>query len=178
MINNHRKMVEIIGNAFDDFMDQKCNDEGYDQYDHTDLDWKYIWLCDELFRVVTYNDDLSIKYGKAILEVLTIIRDRDNIGVMSEYIKDSNNYNKFILVCNLLNKYELINWNETILDCRFEFIGYDFNFTFIRCLAITEHVDGEIVKTRESNYVDWSKEAVDYLLDEFFKEEVEGEQLV
>ena len=58
-----------------------------------------------------------MKFGKDIIEVMEVINNRKNF----EYIKeDKENYKKFILVANLLDKYNWIEWGTSIRGCWFD----------------------------------------------------------
>ena len=158
----------IVKYSFEDFMEQKIEDEFCNISDFTGLEWKYIWLSEYIFNVITYNNQYSLDYGKDILKVLTYIRDfRSTYVTISKY---DITYDHYLMVINILCRYGLIDWTDDIDNAFFDFVGYDFNFTFIRCLVKTETIDNTTIKIREANCVDWSKEAVDYLIDEFFRE--------
>ena len=80
------------------------------------VDVKAIFVAD-IFDITTYDYDLSMKFGKDIIEVMEVINNRKNF----EYIKeDKENYKKFILVANLLDKYNWIEWGTSIRGCWFD----------------------------------------------------------
>lgn len=81
------------------------------------LDWyedkktKYEWAATDIFELFTYDGDLDERFVKDILEVCTVILEKRNY----EYIEESeSNYVKYILVCQLLNRFGWINWGTSI----------------------------------------------------------------
>ena len=73
-------------------------------------DYKFIFLSSYIFDVITYDDELDLEFGKKIYEVMKSIQDRTTF----DYIEEENNYKNYILVCNLLDKYDLIDWGTSI----------------------------------------------------------------
>ncbi len=73
-------------------------------------DYKFIFLSSYIFDVITYDEELDLEFGKKIYEVMKSIQDRTTF----DYIEEQNDYKNYILVCNLLNKYELIDWGTSI----------------------------------------------------------------
>ncbi len=71
----------------------------------------------DIFDITTYDYDLSMKFGKDIIEVMEVINNRKNFEYMKE---DEENYKKFILVANLLDKYNWIEWGTSIRGCWFD----------------------------------------------------------
>ena len=168
MCETNVKMTEIIEKSFNSWKEVKLGC-GYEEDDFTPLEWKLIWLCDDVFDLTTYNPALSVDYGKTILEVMTAIRDRKTF----EYIEVNNeaSYSKYIAVCNWFNIHNLIEWGTSIRGAWFEFNSYDKDFEFIHCHEVSQCINGEWVTVYEECTVPWSKEAVNYLIDEFFREE-------
>lgn len=83
---------EVINNSFKDFIKcqkRACNGEEMlkEFLSSKVIDWKYAWLCEEVFGLSTYDDELSMKFGKSILDVMTAIRNRTTF----QYIKDNIN---------------------------------------------------------------------------------------
>ena len=81
------------------------------------LDWyedkksKYEWAATDIFGLTTYDGDLDERFVKDILEVCKVILERRNF----EYIEASeNNYIKYILVCQLLDRLHWIDWGTSI----------------------------------------------------------------
>lgn len=167
MKNNYK---EIFKNSLNDFIENHL-DAGYDREDYTLLEWKYAWLCDDAFGVSTYDTNLSVKWGKLIFDVMTAIRNHTTF----DYIKDDANYEKYIAVCNLFNIHLLIDWGSSIRGAWFSFNKDNRDFCLVECHEILKHVEGEWVPVHEEGHVNWSEEAVNYLIDVFFKEEEKGE---
>ena len=72
--------------------------------------FKYIFLSDYIFDVITYDDDLSYVFGKKIYEVMKTIQE----GQTFDYIKQEEKYIDYILVCNLLESFDLIEWGSSV----------------------------------------------------------------
>jgi hypothetical protein len=75
-----------------------------DEYD------KYEWAANYIFDLTTYDAALDEKFVKDILEVCQVIIDNYNY----EYIEKEENYIKYILVCQLLNNFNWIDWGISI----------------------------------------------------------------
>lgn len=73
-------------------------------------DYRFIFLSSYIFNVITYDDELDLEFGKKIYEVMKSIQGRTTF----EYITEPDNYRNYILVCNLLNRFELIDWGMSI----------------------------------------------------------------
>lgn len=162
---------EIINNSFMDYIKVQKDCLGrkketlHEFLSSKTIDWKYTWLSSEVFGIVTYDDNLSINYGKKILEVMTAIRDRKTF----EYIEDENQYNTFILVCNMLNKRNMIEWGTSIRGCWFQYHSGNSDVEFIRCGEVSKlSPDGSWKIVHDEGVVLWSEGVVDYLIDEFF----------
>lgn len=77
---------------------------------------KCAFLSDVIFGLTTYDTGLDIEFGKDILEVMEVINNKTNF----EYIKyEGDDYKKFILVANLLDQYNWIEWGSSIRGCWF-----------------------------------------------------------
>ena len=71
---------------------------------------KYGFIC-ELFDLTTYDDDVGERWGRAIIEVMRAIDKQETF----EYIKESDSqYEKYLIVSNLLNRYGLLDWGGSI----------------------------------------------------------------
>lgn len=77
---------------------------------------KLEWVATSVFDLVTYDGDLDERFAKDILEVCKVILEKRNY----EYIEDEQNYVKYILVCQLLDKNYWINWGTSIRGAWFE----------------------------------------------------------
>lgn len=80
---------------------------------------KLAFISEVMFGICTYDTGLDIEFGRDILEVMEVIYENKNY----EYIKDRNNYKKFILVANLLDKYNWIEWGTSIRGCWFDYFS-------------------------------------------------------
>ena len=85
---------------------------GYEPNHYT----KFGFLTDQVFDLTTYDGSISDEWGKIIYEVLCVIRDRKNF----DYIEDENNYNKYLLVCNILDSFQWIEWGTSIRGAWFD----------------------------------------------------------
>lgn len=84
---------------------------------------KYVWAAHRVFDLTTYDDALDEQFVKDILEVCKIILDRENF----EYIENEENYIKYILVCQLLDRSNWIEWGTSIRGAWFDVdIYYDY----------------------------------------------------
>ena len=78
---------------------------------------KYQFLSNLVFGLGAYDDEIEEKWGKAIFEVMCAIRDRKTF----EYIDiDDTHYERYLLVCQLLNQNNWINWGSSIRGAWFE----------------------------------------------------------
>ena len=77
---------------------------------------KYDWAATNIFDLTTYDGDLDERFVKDILEVCKVILEKRNF----EYIKDEQNYLKYIIVCQLLVNKRWINWGTSIRGAWFE----------------------------------------------------------
>ena len=77
---------------------------------------KYEWVADRVFDLTTYDGELDELFVKDILEVCEVILENRNY----EYILDKRDYIKFILVCQLLDKFGWIEWGTSIRGSWFE----------------------------------------------------------
>ena len=105
-------------------MEERFNKWLEEEINFYDDDWiaglekseqKVVWLSDDYFELTTYDSDLDLEFGKAIREVILVINNKSNF----DYIKDRENYKKFILVCQLLEEKQLIDWGTSIRGCWF-----------------------------------------------------------
>lgn len=82
---------------------------------------KYRWAARKVFGLITYDDELDEKIVKKILTVCKIILNHATY----EYIHtDETNYKIYILVCQLLNHKNWINWGSSIRGAWFD-TGYN-----------------------------------------------------
>lgn len=77
---------------------------------------KYQWFVDHILELTTYDGEISDLFGRKIVEVCKAIMDRKTY----EYIDDENNYITYIIVYNLLQSKEWINWGTSIRGAWFE----------------------------------------------------------
>ena len=81
---------------------------------------KYGFIC-ELFDLATYDDDVSERWGRAIIEVMRAIDKQETF----EYIKESDDqYERYLIVANLLEHHQLIDWGGSIRGAWFD-LGKD-----------------------------------------------------
>lgn len=107
---------------------------------------KNSYILNHIFNITTYDSDLDEKFVKAILEIMNVIIERKNF----EYIKDENNYIKFITVVNLI--LESLDWGTSIRGCFF-------NKITVNCFLIKKELDDTIVFSND----DEIKELINYL---------------
>ena len=91
---------------------KKQFDEIYNDYKTIyEIPNKMVFAADVIFGLKTYDDDMSYLFVKNIIEVLKVIINEENF----EYIKNKENYVKFLIVCNFLyDKIGCIDWGTSI----------------------------------------------------------------
>ena len=110
---------------------RKAFEWSYAKYvDTTCGETKYEWAASYIFDLTTYDGSLDELFVKKIIEVCKVILDGKN----SEYIRDESNYTAFILVCQLLDRFDWIEWGTSIRGAWF---GPSVN---PRCLLENDHV--------------------------------------
>ena len=77
---------------------------------------KYKWAASNVFDLTTYDGDLDERFVKAIIEVCKVIFEKSNFN----YIEGDGNYVKYILVCQLLDKFQWIEWGTSIRGAWFD----------------------------------------------------------
>lgn len=77
---------------------------------------KYEWAACRVFDLVTYDSSLDEMFVKDIIEVCKAILEERTY----EYIRDPDNYIKYILVCQILDKFHWIEWGTSIRGAWFE----------------------------------------------------------
>ena len=109
---------------------------------HNDLDNKFnvvdvkaIFVAD-IFDITTYDHGLSIEFGKTIIEVMEVINNRKNFEYMDQ---SRENYKKFILVANLLDHFNWIEWGTSIRGCWFN--RWDNPYVDGECYDMKEKID-------------------------------------
>ncbi|MCL2310894.1 MAG: hypothetical protein FWC41_00185 [Firmicutes bacterium] len=98
----------------DDAFETICCTYNSDEYSLYEK--KCIWFCETILNFAAYDDDISLKWGKIIIEVMKVIYRRQNF----EYIKDKSNYEKYLMVANILNKLGIIEWGTSIRGAWFD----------------------------------------------------------
>jgi hypothetical protein len=93
---------ELYKAHYEDYRDFVGSDE--------DKPTKYEWAASEIFDLTTYDGSMDELFVKKIIEVIKVILDRHNF----EYINDENNYISYLAVCQLLVKYDWIDWGTSI----------------------------------------------------------------
>lgn len=73
-------------------------------------DTKYNWAASQIFGLATYDGELDELFVKDIIEVCKVILNRTNY----DYILNRENYIKYILVCQMLNEHNWIDWGTSI----------------------------------------------------------------
>ncbi len=77
---------------------------------------KYEWVCDELFQLTTYDSGMSEKWGRRIIDVCKAILE----GKTFDYIEKEGNYEPYLMVCQLLDKKNWIEWGTSIRGAWFQ----------------------------------------------------------
>lgn len=112
---------------------------------------KFQFLCNEVFNLFPYDSDIEDSWGRDLFRVLNHI----NRGIGSDYWSASDeNYNKYLIICQLLDMKHWINWGTSIRSAWFEFSdNSDRLFEFITCVSVDdkEHYDEEGVEWNQEN---------------------------
>lgn len=120
---NNNEHVEVIEHEYLKYKENcetyKSYAAGYKLWNTDDVEpAKAIWLVEEYFYLTTYDDDISQEWGDAIIEILGVINDDNNF----DYINSSDeNYKKYLMVANLLEQEQLIDWGTSIRGAWFDF---------------------------------------------------------
>ena len=77
---------------------------------------KYQWAASRVFDLTTYDRALDELFVKDIIEVCKVIIERRNF----EYIKNRDNYIKYIAVCQILDRFNWLEWGTSIRGAWFE----------------------------------------------------------
>ena len=128
--------------------------------ENTCCDTKYEWAAREVFDLTTYDGELDELIVKKIIEVLKVILDKTNY----EYIKNRENYINYILVCQLLDKFNWIDWGTSIRGAWFK--SYHSNaetHPILEEFEVKRFVDGELLKCVYPE-VYFTKEALNTLI--------------
>lgn len=107
------RLLEVIKEKFKEYMELMVG-IGNDDTEH---DFRRDFIVEHLFGLTTYDTHLTTIFNNTITEVMRVIYERGNF----EYIKDEKNYIKFILVANILDEHNMINWGSSIRGCWFDF---------------------------------------------------------
>lgn len=77
---------------------------------------KYTWAASQVFELTSYDRSLDELFVKKIIEVCKAILE----GRTFEYIRDESRYVTYILVCQLLEHLNWIEWGTSIRGAWFE----------------------------------------------------------
>lgn len=107
-------IVEDMEKACKESYNMTENDEKRYSYE----DYKHIYVCDEIFEFATYDDSLSLHFGKIFVDVCKAI----NNNKTSDYFQvDDKHYWDYILTVNLLSEKNAIEWGTSIRCPWFDF---------------------------------------------------------
>jgi len=106
-MNSKEAIVKLFEQWQEYTNEQFPDNESLDTY-FSKQEKKCIFLSSAIIGITTYDDELSKEYGKMILDTLIQIKNRTTF----EYIKDKENYRKFILSCNFIQNW--IEWGTSI----------------------------------------------------------------
>lgn len=112
MIENYRKGIDgfILNNTlFDDGKREKFIEEN-------GMNNIKMMLLAELFGFTTDDDSMSVKIGKDIYEVMKVVVNNENFT----YITDPEKYYKFIILINILERYNWTNCGTSIRGTWFD----------------------------------------------------------
>lgn len=102
-------MFDILGKStYNEAYEEYCLNPGVDPS-------KESFIAGECFGIITYDDELTKRYGCIIKEIIIAIDEKRNY----EYMNNDEDYNKFVIVANLLNYKGLVEWGTSIRGCWF-----------------------------------------------------------
>lgn len=68
------------------------------------------WLSEYVFKFTTYDSEIAEEFARRALEVCGVISERTSF----EFIKDSDNYRWYILMCNMPFFSDKLEWGTSI----------------------------------------------------------------
>lgn len=77
---------------------------------------KYEWAADEIFDLTTYDGELDELFVKKIIEVSKAILYRHTF----EYIQNKQDYISYIIVCQMFERFNWIDWGTSIRGAWFD----------------------------------------------------------
>ena len=109
----------------------------------------YEWAASWIFDLATYDGDLDELFVKEIVRVSEVIINDENF----DFIKQQENYIKYILVCQLLYRFDWIEWGTSIR-------GAWINYSAKRCIY-KDYDDELTIPFTAENY----KELIEFIKD-------------
>jgi len=106
-MNSKEAIVKLYEQWQEYTNEQFPDNESLDTY-FSQQEKKCVFLSSAIIGITTYDDELSKEFGKMILDTLIQIKNRTTF----EYIKDKENYRKFILSCNFIQDW--LEWGTSI----------------------------------------------------------------
>ena len=103
---------EMLDHIFKEIDEDRVAANGYEPGQYNEFEF----LTSEVFELVTYDSEVDTKWGMAIYEVLCAIRDRKTWEFFNQ---GDVHYNVFLLVCQLLDQRNWIEWGTSIRGCWF-----------------------------------------------------------
>lgn len=98
--------AELLEYAFANQEDTECPNES-----------RAAFLCDKVFGITTYDEDVSELMGRVMIDVCEAITDRTTF----DYIKEPVRYHWFVLMCNMPWLAARINWGTSIRAAFWEY---------------------------------------------------------
>lgn len=97
---------------------RECLEWSYNNYNlGTDYLKKYDWAASTIFDLTTYDGELNRRFVNKIIEVCKVILK----GETFDYIQDEDNYEAYILVCQILVRNDWIDWGTSIRGAWFNY---------------------------------------------------------
>lgn len=118
---------------------------------------KYAFLTEQVFNLITYDEDLAVTWGKNIYDILTAIRNGEGMNYQQVGFM---HYSTFMVVVQLLNQRVWLDWNSSIQECFLYESKFSRNFDlfFVGVLPTEKFYDREGVQYSIENLkvlLDW-----------------------
>ena len=81
---------------------------------------KYEWAARHIFDLTTYDGALDEKFVKTIMEVCKVILNRSNFDYIGDCDANNENYIKYILACQIFERFKWLDWGTSIRGAWFE----------------------------------------------------------
>lgn len=109
--------IEALNELYKSWQNGKniCYENGESlDIDFTEQQKRHMFLADGIVGITTDDWGLDLEFGENLLEVITQIHNKTTF----KYVKDKNNYKKYIIYCNFI--IDWIDWGVSIRGAWFD----------------------------------------------------------